>query len=58
MMAGDADFSGPLMRSVIQGALEGEMAAAISAEKASESRGDWLSKRLLPAQLDHPRLPR
>ena len=39
MMAGDADFSGPLIRSVIQGSLEGELAAAISAEKASGSRG-------------------
>ena len=40
MMAEGVDFLRPLVRSVIQEFLEEEMAVAIGAEKASESRGD------------------
>ena len=39
MMAGDADFLRPLVRSVIQEFLEAEMAACIGAGRASESKG-------------------
>jgi hypothetical protein len=39
MMAGDADFLRPLVRSVIQEFLEAEMAAAIGAEKGERVEG-------------------
>ena len=55
MMAEDGDFLRPMVRTVIQEFLEAEMAEAVGAEKGRASRGALeLSKRLLPAQLDHP----
>ena len=39
MMAGDADFLRPLVRSVIQEFLEAEMATAIGAEKGERVEG-------------------
>ena len=42
VMAEDADFLRPLVRSVIQEFLEAEMAAAIGAEKGERVEGDWI----------------
>ena len=54
MIAEDGDFLGPVVRTVIQEFLEAEMAEAIGARKGRASRrAIKLSKRLLPAQLDH-----
>ena len=56
MMAEDSDFLRPMVHAVIQEFLEAEMAEAVGAEKGRGSRrAIELSKRLLPAQLDHPR---
>ena len=55
MMAEDCGFLRPLVHAVIQEFLEAEMAEAVGAEKGERAEGRFeLSKRLLPAQLDHP----